>query len=368
MLKYLENDVCDFELLFNIDYNKKVNILSTCFFKMGKHYKNFLIYLNGLKKIIRMLEKQDRYVLRIFIDKNIKEDKEIFKVLKSSEKVQIVVFKCHKYMEGNYHIDVFGALVRLFPIFNFKNNDAENVIVIDIDLNNEDTKTLKKILYYKTQKIQIIGKGMINNLLIMKLKPHFFCGLIGFYNYKYDRKIITNFISNAQSIVDKGIYNKREKTFGYGTDELFLNNYFIYKDDLTSKAELGLIYDYDINWFIFHYKDELLKDEPKKMREYIIEILGKFADNKLNTSELIELLDKKIYGIDPSNPDKILISKNYYILMKRLVEENKEWFDMSNMKLINKYYNGIIKCSSIIFFDRKNLQIYKVININQKRI
>lgn len=368
MIKYLENNICDFELLFDIDYNKKVNILSTCFFKMGKHYKNFIIYVNGLKKLIRMLERQDRYVLRIFIDENIREDKEIMEVLKSSNKVQIVIFKCHKYMEGNYHIDVFGALVRLFPVFNFKNNDSENVIVIDIDLNNEDTRTLKKILYYKTNKIQIIGKGFANNLLVMKLKPHFFCGLLGFFNYKYDHEIITSFILNANNILDKGIYGKREKPFGYGTDELFLNNYFIYKGNITSKSELGLIYDYDINWFIFHYKDELLKDEPKLMRENIIEILGKFANIKMTTEELIDLLDKKIYGVNSSDPDKILLSKNYYKLIKRLVEQNKEWFDLSNMKLINKYYNGIVECTSIIFFNRDNLDIYKIININQKRI
>lgn len=368
MVKYLENNICDFELLFDINYNKKVNILSTCFFKMGKHYKNFSIYVNGLKKIVKMLDKQDRYVLRIFIDENIRDDKEIFDVLKSSNKIQIVIFKCHKYMEGNYHVDVFGALVRLFPVFNFNNNDAENVIVIDIDLNNEDTRSLKKLLYYETNKKQIIGKGMTNNLIIRKIRPHFFCNLIGFYNHKYDTKVITNFITNAHNILDKGAYDKREKPFGFGTDELFLNNYFIYKDDDISKVELGIIYNYDINWFIFHYKDELLKDEPKITREYIIDILGRFGDVKLSTEELINILDQKIYGIEPTNPDKILLSKNYYKLIKRLVNEKKEWFDFENLKLIDKYYSGIVESISIMFFNRDTLDIYKVVNLGQKRV
>jgi hypothetical protein len=31
MTTYLENEICDFEPLFKIDYNQKINILTTCF-------------------------------------------------------------------------------------------------------------------------------------------------------------------------------------------------------------------------------------------------------------------------------------------------------------------------------------------------
>ena len=149
MVKYLENNICEFETLFEIDYNKKINILTTCFFKMDKHYKNFDTYIRGLKKLINMLNYQNEYMLRIFVDQNVLDDQEIMNILKSSKKVQIVLFKCANFMKGNYHIDVFGALVRLFPVFEFKNNDAKNVICIDIDLNNEDTDTLRKFLYLR---------------------------------------------------------------------------------------------------------------------------------------------------------------------------------------------------------------------------
>ena len=90
---YLENDICDFELLFPLDVTKKKNILSTCFFRMSKHYKNLNTYINGLKRIIKIVNQQNKYTLRIFIDENIKKDTEIFKLLKSSSKVEIVVFK-----------------------------------------------------------------------------------------------------------------------------------------------------------------------------------------------------------------------------------------------------------------------------------
>ncbi len=368
MVKYLENNICEFELDFDIDYTKKVNILTTCFFKMDKHYKNFNTYINGLKRLVNMLDKQDEYVLRIFIDMNVKNDKEIMNVLKSSNKIQIVIFKCGEYMKNNFHIDVFGALVRLFPVFNFPNNDAENVICIDIDLNSDDIKSLRRFLYYKTKDVQIIGRGIISALLMSKVRPHFFCGLTGFFNKKYDSHIITDFILNAPNIKDKGIYGKREKPFGYGTDELFLNDYFIYYKDYTKTTELGLMYDYDINWFIFHYKDDMLKENPRETREYLSIILDDLYDKNMSTEELFNLIDKKIYQVEPFNPEKIKLTKNYYKLIKMLVNEDKEWFDKENMKLINDYYQGVIQCMSVVFYDRKDMHIFKVVNLNTKKL
>jgi hypothetical protein len=367
MVKYLENNICDFEILFDIDYNKKVNILSTCFFKMNSHYKKFTIYVEGLKRLITMLDTQSDYTLRIFIDEHIRKDKEIMQVLQSSKKVEIVVFKCSDYIRDNYHIDVFGALVRLFPVFDFNNNDAKNVIVIDIDLNKNDLLVLKEFMGYKTDKVQIVGKGLAQKLFIQKIVPHFFCGLIGFYNKKYYHEIITDFIINAKNIKDKGIYGKREKPFGYGTDELFLNDYFIYSKKYNIDADLGLVYDYDINWFVFYYKEDLLNENTKNTHEYLKKILD-MDDTNLSTEELFNLLDKKIYHIFPFDKEKIKITKRYYDLIENLVKNKKEWFDFDNMLVVDKFYHGVIESISIVFFDKKTLKIQKVSNINSKNI
>ena len=46
-MNYLKNDICSLTLLNGVNFslNKKVNILSTSFFKMNNHYKNFNIYM-----------------------------------------------------------------------------------------------------------------------------------------------------------------------------------------------------------------------------------------------------------------------------------------------------------------------------------
>ena len=362
MNQYLKNNICNFELLFDYNDNIKYNLLSTCFFKMSNHYKNFNVYINGLKRLIKLLESQNDYMLRIFIDEHIKSDLEIYNILKSSKKVQIVVFKCTSFIINNYHIDVFGALVRLFPVFNFINNDSKDVIVIDIDLNDEDIIKLKKLITHKTEEKEIIGMGTVDKLLINKIRPHFYCGLIGFYNNKYDSEIITNFINNASNIKDKGLYGKREKPYGYGTDELFLNEYFIFSNNnsFIKNVSIGILLNYDINWFLYQYKKDLIMESSANTNKNLKLIVGKFYKPNMSNEQMFNLIDKFIYQVNSNNPNKIYISKQFYELIKYLNFKNLEWFDLDQIKLIYKYFNNIIDCLAIIYFNTNNLDIYDV--------
>jgi hypothetical protein len=369
MKKYLINDICEFEILTQWDSSYKYNILSTCFFKMGSHYKNFDTYVRGLKKLIRLVESQSKYVLRIFIDTHIKADEQIYPILLNSN-VQIILFKCFNYMDkSNYHIDVFGALVRLFPIFDFDANDSLNVIIVDVDLNQEDLTKLKILMDYNTSDKEIIGMGMIDKLLITRYRPHFFCGLFGVFNVKFPKSIIVNFINDAENINDKGIYGKRLKPFGYGTDELFLNEYFLYLDNYKyiQNIKLGMLLNYDINWFMYHYKNELLEDLASKTYINLKIILGKFYKPNMTSEQMFELIDKLTYQIKSNNTDKIYISNNFYKLISELNFKNLEWFSLEHIKLIYKYFYNIVDCLSVIYFNPQNLDISGV-NILEKNI
>lgn len=370
MSEYLKNNICEFELLTSWDKSVKYNILSTCFFKMGLHYKNFDTYTKGLKKLIKMVEAQSKYVLRIFIDTHIKADKIIYPILSNSNKIQIVLFKCLDYLnETNYHIDVFGALVRLFPIFDFDFNDSLNVIIIDVDLNSEDINKLKILMNYQTIDKEIIGMGMIDKLLIHKYRPHFFCGLFGVFNTKFPKSIILDFITNAPNINDKGIYGKRLKAFGYGTDELFLNEYFLYADNYkyTKKIKLGILLNYDINWFLYHYKTELLQDMASRTYSNLKFILGKFYKPNMTSEQMFNLMDKLTYQIKSSDTNKIYVSKQYYKLIEELNFKNLEWFSLEHIKIIFKYFLNIIDCLSVIYFNPSNLEITDI-NILEENI
>ena len=369
MNNYLKNNICEFEILTYWDTSYKYNILSTCFFKMSSHYKNFDTYILGLKKLIRLIESQSKYILRIFIDEHIKADKQIYTILLNSN-VQIILFKCFNYLDNtNYHIDVFGALIRLFPIFDFDFNDSLNVIVVDVDLNTEDLMKLQILMKYDTNKKEIIGMGMIDKLMITKYRPHFFCGLFGVFNVKFKKSIITNFITNAPNINDRGIYGKRLKPFGYGTDELFLNEYFLYFDNFKyiKGIKLGMLINYDINWFMYYYKNELLEDMASRTYTNLKTILGKFYKPNMTSEQMFKLIDRLTYQIKSIDTNKIYISNNFYKLVEELNFKNLEWFSLEHIKLTHKYFLNIIDCLAVIYFNPSNLEIINI-NILEKNI
>ena len=68
MPQYLENEICKFTPLFEIDYSKKINIISTVLFKMkNSGYKPFLKYVNGVQHLSNFMHKKlPGFHLRLF--------------------------------------------------------------------------------------------------------------------------------------------------------------------------------------------------------------------------------------------------------------------------------------------------------------
>ena len=138
---YLKNSICKFTPLFDINYEKKTNIISCCFFKMqGGGYKDFSIYLNGIKYLNDFItEELSDFYIRLFIDKSIYIDNEIMKYLKKLKKLQIVLTDCKAYKKNNvHHRGLMPTFFRFFPMFNFENNDSDVVLIADIDWKSVD--------------------------------------------------------------------------------------------------------------------------------------------------------------------------------------------------------------------------------------
>lgn len=160
-VSYLENPICKFTPLFDIDYSVKKNLLCCSFFKMAsKSYKDLSIYVNGLKVLhdYRVRETPG-YYLRLFIDESICSDKEIMAKLNKLDKLEMVLYSCPNFttrMENSdvvFHEGVFGMMVRFFPMYDFPNNDANIVLITDIDISSKERiytfdliDTIKKIL------------------------------------------------------------------------------------------------------------------------------------------------------------------------------------------------------------------------------
>ncbi len=350
-MEYLINPFCKFKTHFKFDDNKKYNIISMSFFKMKRGYKKFYIYINGLKKKIKFRKKYlPDFKLRIFVDKSIIDDKEIMAIMNSDKNIQLVEYLCPNYLEKDkyYHKGTFGTLVRFFPMFDFPNNDAKDVMVWDIDLNNEDmfiANTIYKFITNNNLKLPFIYYG--NMFLVNNNLPYIFAGRL--YNFKrLSAEPIIDFITNIdKQIVTKEIYLKKMKDYKdtnikYGIDELFLNKNFL-KYLIESNTKYGYFVKYGIANLLFYNK---YNAKHIKNTEYIKEILGKYYDDSLNISrnisrnvgrntnikknlhkihraigkqfdnpdykKYIDIIDKALYNINKITHKARYIAKNFY--------------------------------------------------------
>lgn len=311
----LDNDLCKFEILnrkhliLNDDLTpKSVNLVSAVFFKRDQYYKNFGIYVKGLARTIRFIDNyneeveqnnkqnnksnMENFYFLLFIDSNIRNDSKIMKIIERSENTVPILFKCPTYIEGEYHVDLFGTLVRFFPMFNFKNNPAKNVICIDIELNKEDTRKIKALMTHQPQGVS--ASGEIHKLIYNGEIPYIYAGTLMFNREKLDLKIIIDYIESAHLIKNTGKYGKRKTTFGYGIDEIFLNQYL-----LPIVKEYSIIIGYQISYFLYFSKPYIKSQKRAQTTKNMLKlILYDMYNPDLTIDDMIEFVDKSLFMQD----------------------------------------------------------------------
>ena len=367
---YLLNDICKLKPLFDIDYSKKKDIISASFFKMqGGGYRDFNKYLDGILKLIEFIENDFKpFVLRLFIDHTIYNDKEIMSKLNNS-KVEIVVYECSKFIKDSYHRGIFGMIVRFFPMFNFENNDANKVIISDIDFVNSNRRNLlglkniiKEIEKNNLNDISVYFRGTLRNTILVK-KGYIIPYVISpeQINFKrIDKEVILNYLNNYDKYKTEIIeiykhsmtkINKSNDEFiFYGWDEYFINaNYINYI--IKNKLKFMVSYHYFITINLFYINkqvDQLSENEINILKDFYNEILiddKKF--NYVNLNNSFFYIDKLFFERDLNklNDSQINISMNIYkYYIKNF--KNKEIKSLLGNDFINillsKYYLGKI--------------------------
>lgn len=384
-MEYLKNEICKFTPLFDIDYSKKHNIMSACFFKMkNSGYKDFSKYINGLNTLNNIISKLNlNYKLRLFIDNSIYTDKKIFETISKYKNVQMVLYSCPNYkIEDNYHIGLFGTLVRFFPMFNFPNNDANIVVSSDIDSTN-----IKIIVYY-LKKLEKEYKNIFDNIYMFKSGP-----LDRSFRYKYnifyknklntyvwalsfasikriDKNVIVDYLANINNLniedisyhksvneFEESKYSKSYKHFIYGIDEHFLN-------DVLSKylIDNNLCYIVNTSWTIYGTLYNILKNKYLTNKENeLINLVFTYLNNK--TSFNLELNDNMDINEKINVIDKIMYSKKTD--EKKKYEINKLLYKMLLYFKLNKNYKFLFPYNLYkLFVDNDFFGIYEIDILN----
>lgn len=80
----------------------------------------------------------------------------------------------------------------------------------------------------------------------------------------------------------------------------------------------------------------------------------------MSSEQMFNLIDKFTYKINYNDYKKIYISARFYELIQELSKNNLEWFSLEHIKLIKKYFFGIIDCLAIFYYNPTNLDILSV--------
>lgn len=267
MSGYLDNKICKFKPLKDINFNIKKKLFFLSLFKMkAGGYKNFNKYLNGIRKLDQIAKDNDMEV-RIFIDDTINSDLEIKNMLQSLETVTLILYGCSDFLVDKHHVGLFGTLVRFFPLFKFPNNDAKVAFIVDADVVERFMKTQLDIYNAikenkLTKKIYIAYGGNFfhinrnsNKKIMHKGNEYIFpyCvadRIIGFK--KINPKPFLKFMARILLYMN-----------GDNRPEKILSNYYISPDKYKIKCENNICFGIDeffLNQILFKYL--LTHDKP----------------------------------------------------------------------------------------------------------
>jgi hypothetical protein len=277
-------------------------------------------------------------------------------------------------------------------MFDFKNNDADQVIITDIDFENDanfekESFIINTYLFIKSKKklddlyfiFENFGLGKPSRDINLsmdnyseKLKtiiPQIIAGQI--VNLKrVSSNIIIKYLSNidsnnkVHSVYSKNseklqkLYKTNNKKFVYGVDEYFLNYYLLdfiqkHKLEFCSKIQynvINLIYSTLFYWN--KMKNNLSKKEItffKKFFNFILKDIDEFKFT--NIQDAFNLMDKYTYYKNYKNNKKF--SKNHIIIFKRLYAFYKICRE-KNIKYLNPMYLNFI-----LDYMKNRLHIYE---------
>ena len=337
--EYMKNSLCRFVPLYDFDVNNKKNVVSACFFKMESGgYKDFSRYVNGIKLLDKLIkDKLIGFNLRLFIDLSVYEDNNLMELLKKIENIEIVVYCCELFAKHDkYHLGTFGTILRIFPMFDFPNNDTNVVIMSDIDIKPEETKDVffhyqQLIDNYSMKQlsnIYLYGKGrsiksddMVRNFILEDkyIRPYItFPKFIGFR--KIPGYVLENFfkhvaktkkIYSTYTISDEDRIKKCEKYICFGIDEYFSNNILL-PFLLKKKLPILFLVSHNIQGIFYNYT-KYNKIYNKKIPYYINKIVEGidpkyFKGNSLYSK--IKFFNNLFYTEDSKNEECIINKKD----------------------------------------------------------
>jgi hypothetical protein len=353
-------------MITNFDTSIKKDIISISLFKMrGGGYKDFSHYLKALKNICEKAKETDTLFVRLFIDKNIECDEKIMTFLKKLEKISIVVFECSDFVDEGFHYSTFGTLIRMFPLFDFENNDANITIVLDSDpsdnLLNSVLDFYRMIKKYDLTDMYISFIGRYNHANANKIIPIKHNDKTYFIPYcvasrisgckKVPRHILTDFLDlvikhTKMDVPSEQLYDYKmsekekekrcEKNICYGIDEYFINK-ILFKELIINDLPFCYYVNFSMSGYYYFYHPRFYDREVQKMTDLDKNEYTRIFNSYIKRMGLghisFEKADKLLYVDDITDKETTPFMKKY---AKNLTKLFKHLYKKRDFRIFSK--------------------------------
>lgn len=358
-MDYLKNSVCKFTPLFNIDYNKKKNLICSSLFKLKNSYRSLDKYLDGISIIVNHLKKKmPDFTLRLFIDRSIYDDSKIMDILNKIDGLEMVVYHCFDFVRDEiYHVGLFGTIVRMFPVFDFENNDANLILINDIDIENQENIIHTEPVFNILKKNHKLNKLTLFNIGTLSSASRIYFNIHNKLEYLYHDHInvytLTDKICSIQRLPHELITSFLKETLSHKST--FYSFYEYYKNTTHITKEMEQ-YIYGVDEYFIN----------KTLIPYVI-------DQKLPYATHIEwdvvttliwaeiLINSKYNKQSRSKINKLTLKDFKQILLKY---EKKE--PNTHTQIFQMYYIIDKHRSNPKYYYREILKLYELFLINYK--
>jgi len=359
----MENSVCELHVLDN-PTRKYANTVNLVFFRAYPLYKNFEIYVDGLRKWKEYKKIYPDSQIQVFIDEDIAGNAMIVNIIKELD-ARIFLVKCPDFLvTEKYHIGIFPMFWRLFPSFDIYKHPFKVAHTQELEPDAQDIRWFKYMnacgnlsypdlgLVYRS-----INFFTTENVTDVKFEkqiyyPKIFGGRV-IVRKQAPFELLTNFFTKVnrgdklRQMYETDKLKKEHGKYAFGIDETFLNTDFLnwYVDQ---NLAIGIFTTYTPSYPLF-YRGNAIRKHPKSK-----EILDYILQKKQSVSESLKQLDKLFYIEEPKAeyPEYTTeCAKRFY----EVVEKYPAWLGKEHSLLIEKAFKGAVFKECLILTKQRKI-------------
>ena len=365
--------VCSFQSAYTAERAYQSEVVCVLF-KTQHNTKSWMTYVMGLGKLLVLLKsKFPQTAMLLLLDDAAGRDPAVNRVLKSHgdrghENMSVFGFRCSDFLHAGIHKQLFGTLVRFFPMFWQRRGPIGSCIAtLDVEPGQAHVASLHQIIEAavhfnakRREKLALVymakEKHFVDEwFLSVKATPLPYMeasGVVAFAKLSSDS--MTGLLADVRgNQLGRWVYGPLKGAFGYGIDEIYTNQYLL--PDVYDRDQLiGYFATFDLAAVLFYARQHLVKSaRTREFLAYILEV----RTNERSVEEMLSWIDDNFWVGSMAKVKtcvKTRIAQRFWRVLDECLRTDYSWFPRQYMEYLS-LFSGATTGSDFLVVNRKGL-------------